>query len=548
MTRTVTTALVLGFVAAAGIAAWRLAGTGRDLAVPMAAAMPGKSYAGTVPAPEFPTGMDWINTNGDPLSLTKLKGKVVLLDFWTYGCANCLHVIPDLERLETKYARELVVIGVHSAKFPNEGKTSQIRKIVQRYELKHPVVNDQFMNVWNAYGVNAWPTLALIDPAGNAVGQVAGEGHHDLLDKVIGSLVEEFRARPKDQGGLDATPFAYRPDAQPNTPLRFPGKVLADAFFDKKGGRLFISDSNHDRIIVAGLDGAVRQVIGGARGFADGAGFARASSPGAAPGAKPVVPTARFHGPQGLALADADTLYVADTHNDAIRRIDLKSGMVTTVAGTGAHGYMRGDEHAARATTLNTPWDLVFHAGQLYIAMAGQHQLWRYDPKTERLHRFAGSGYEALEDGPRLDAGMNQPSGLATDGKRLFIADAEASAVRSVGFDADAALTTLVGTGLFDFGDMDGVGPLVRLQHVLGVAWRADPNGGTLFLADTYNGKLKALDPKRRSVTTLADGFDEPGGLSVAGDQVFVADTNHHAIKVYDLKSRKVSELTLTGL
>jgi thiol-disulfide isomerase/thioredoxin len=535
MTRTLTTALVLTFMAAAGVAAWHLAGTGRDLAVPMAA-MPGKSYAGTVPAPEFPTGMDWINSGGEALSLGRLKGKVVLLDFWTYGCANCMHVIPDLERLEKKYARELVVIGVHSAKFPNEGKTSQIRKIVQRYELAHPVVNDQFMKVWDSYGVRAWPTLALIDPAGNAVGQVAGEGHHDLLDKVIGSLVEEFRAKRE----LDETPFAYRPDAQPNTLLRFPGKVLADPH----GGRLFISDSNHDRIIVAGLDGAVRQVIGGVRGFADGAGFSRSSSPGA----KPVAPTARFHGPQGLALADADTLYVADTNNDAIRRVDLKSGVVTTVAGTGAHGYMRGDEYAARETTLNTPWDLVVHGGQLYIAMAGQHQLWRYDPRTQRLHRFAGSGYEALEDGPRLDAGMNQPSGLATDGKRLFVADAEASAVRSVGFDADATLTTLVGTGLFDFGDMDGVGPLVRLQHVLGVAWRADPSGGTLFLADTYNGKLKALDPRRRSVTTLADGFDEPGGLSIAGERVFVADTNHHAIKVYDLTTRKVSELALTGL
>lgn len=529
MTRTVTTALMLTFVAAAGVAAWHLTGTGRGLGI-AALANPGKSYAGSHAAPELPPGMDWINTGGEALSLARLRGKIVLLDFWTYGCANCMHVIPDLERLERKYARELVVIGVHSAKFPNEGRTAQIRKIVQRYELRHPVVNDQHMRVWNDYGVNAWPTLALIDPAGNAVGQVAGEGHHDLLDRIIGALVEEFRAR----GELDERPFAYRPDAQPGTALRFPGKVLSDP----AGGRLFISDSNNDRIIVAGLDGAVRRVIGGKRGFADGAGYAAGGAPAAA----------RFHGPQGLALADRDTLYVADTNNDAIRRVDLATGAVTTVAGTGQHGYMRGVEHAARATPLNTPWDLAFHRGQLYIAMAGQHQLWRYDPRTARIHRFAGSGYEQLEDGPRLDAGLNQPSGLATDGERLFVADAEASAVRVVDLAGEGELETLVGTGLFDFGDEDGVGRAVRLQHVLGVAFRPDAAGGQVFLADTYNGKLKSLDPRRRSVTTLADGFDEPGGLAVAGDKVYVADTNHHAIKVYDLRTRRVTELELRGL
>lgn len=542
MTRLATTALVLGFAAAAAVAAWHLAGTGRDLATPMAAAAQAKSYAGSVPAPEFPSGMDWINSGGRSLTLAGLKGKVVLLDFWTYGCANCMHVIPDLERLEKKYARELVVIGVHSAKFPNEGKTAQIRKIVQRYELKHPVVNDQYMRIWNAYGVNAWPTLALIDPAGNAVGQAAGEGHYDLLDKAIGALVEEFRGRPPEQGGLDLQPFAYRPDPQPNTVLRFPGKVLADA----AGGRLFISDSNRDRVIVAGLDGAVLRVIGGARGFADGAGYA---VDGAA--------TARFHGPQGLALAGPDTLYVADTNNDAIRRVDLGTGRVTTIAGTGQHGYMREDAYTApRQARLNTPWDLAWVGGpddgQLFVAMAGQHQLWRYDPRAGRLERFAGSGYEALEDGPRLAAGMNQPSGLASDGTRLFVADSEASAVRAVPLAGEGELTTIVGTGLFDFGDEDGVGDAVRLQHALGVAWHATPSGGTVFIADTYNGKLKALTPRTRGVTTLASGFDEPGGLSVlpapGGVKVYVADTNHHAIKVYDLATRKVSELVLKGL
>jgi thiol-disulfide isomerase/thioredoxin len=540
MTRTVTTAIVLGFAAAAALAAWHLGGVGNDLGL-AAAANPGKSYAGTRAAPEFPTGMDWINSGGETLTLARLKGKVVLLDFWTYGCANCMHVIPDLKRLEQKYPRELVVIGVHSAKFANEGRTSQIRKIVQRYELQHPVVNDQYMRIWNAFGVNAWPTIAVIDPAGNAVGQVAGEGHYDVLDTVVGALVEEFRARRQ----LDETPFAYRPDALPNTVLRFPGKLLADA----AGGRLFISDSNHDRIVVTDLAGKVQKVIGGARGFADGEGFA---ADGARAGAKP--PAARFHQPQGLALADADTLFVADNLNNAIRRVDLRTGAVTTVAGDGQHGYMRDDRYATpRTARLNSPWDLAWvgdgqvggKSGQLYIAMAGQHQLWSYDPRTAMLTRFAGSGYEALEDGPLLDAGMTQPSGLSSDGTRLFIADAEASAVRTADLGPGGRLTTLIGTGLFDFGDADGVGSAVKLQHALGVAWVADKTGGKVFVTDTYNSKLKVLDPQRRSVTTLADGFDEPGGLSVAGGKVYIADTNHHAIKVYDIASKQVSELAL---
>jgi len=515
MTRTVNALLAVGLIAAAGVTAWQLTGTGR----PLASALAARSFAGTRPAPELPSGMDWINTGGEALSLAKLKGKVVVLDFWTYGCANCMHVIPDLERLEHRYPKELVVIGVHSAKFANEGRTSQIRKVVQRYGVQHAVANDQFMKVWDSYGVNAWPTLVVIDPAGNAVGSVAGEGHHDLLDEVIGSLAAEFRAK----GELDERPFVTRPDPLPNTPLLFPGKLIV------AGERLYIADTGHHRIVVTDLSGRVQRVFGsGAKGLVDG------------PAA-----SARFFGPQGLALvpgpsSDDGALFVADERNNAIRRIDLASGAVTTVAGTGAHGYLRGDEHPAR-TPLNTPWDLLWHGDQLFVAMAGQHQLWRLDPKVGVLRRHAGTGREALIDGKLADGALNQPSGLTSDGTRIYFADAEASAVRTADFDPEGRMTTLVGAGLFDFGDLDGVGDAVRLQHALGVAWHA----GRVLIADTYNGKLKALDPRTRSVTTMAAGFDEPGGLAVGAGTVFIADTNHHAIKRYDLATRQVSELVL---
>jgi thiol-disulfide isomerase/thioredoxin len=523
MTRLANALLAIIFVAACAIAALFLTGVGRDLA---AATFMDKSFAGTRAAPEFVSGLDWINTGGKPITLASLRGKVVLLDFWTYGCANCMHVIADLERLEQKYADSLVVIGVHSAKFANEGRTSQIRKVVQRYELKHPVVNDKAMQIWDAYGARAWPTLALVDPAGNAVGQVAGEGHYDTLDRVIGSLVAEFEAK----GALKRSHFPITPDPLPKSTLLFPGKVLADA----AGKRLFIADTLHHRIVVTDLAGKQLLTIGaGQKGFVDGA-FA----------------SARFDAPQGMALADADTLYVADERNDSIRRVDLAKGLVSTVAGNGQHGYMRGGAYDARATTLNTPWDLLWRDGQLYIAMAGQHQLWRYDPKTQRLKLHAGSGYEQLEDGSLADAGLNQPSGLTTDGKQIYFADSEASAIRSADFATDGQMRTLIGVGLFDFGDVDGKGRAVRLQHPLGVSWlaAAEPpkgGGGQIYIADTYNGKLKKLDPATLAVTTLAAGLDEPGGLSAIAGKVYIADTNHHAIKVYDLATKQLSTLAI---
>lgn len=489
---------------------------------PLAVAAELPELAGKVPAPPFPPGLDWINTGGRALTLAELRGRVVLLDFWTYGCINCFHIIPDLEKLQRKYGRALVIIGVHSAKFATERKTAHIEAIVERYGIDHPVVNDRDMQIWNAYGAEGWPTLTVIDPAGKLVGQVAGEGHYALLDRVIGALVKEFAAR----GALDPAPLWFdglRRKA-PDSALLYPGKVLADAAHD----RLFIADSNHNRIVIATLAGAVREVIGsGRKGLRDG-GYRQAE----------------FAYPQGMALADADTLYVADTDNNAIRRVDLARHTVTTVAGDGRQGYMDAVHLYAPGARLNTPWDVLWHAGRLYIAMAGQHQIWIYDPTSRALALYAGTGEEGIRDGMLDEASFAQPSGLASDGAHLFVADPEASAVREVDFEPVARVRTLVGTGLFEFGDRDGVGDAARLQHDLGLAW----HHGHLYIADTYNGKIKVLDPKTRRVTTLAGGgqFEEPGGLSAAGGDLYVADTDHNRIVVVELATGRIAALTLT--
>lgn len=492
-----------------------------------------QSFAGQVSAPEFPTDLDWLNT-GRPLKLSELRGKVVLLDFWTYGCINCIHIIPDLKRLEAEFAEELVVIGVHSAKFENEGDTENIRRIILRYELEHPVINDKDFEVWSEYGAQAWPTLVLIDPDGKVLGYHSGEGIYAPFREVISGMVEEFDAL----GRIDRTPLDLKleQESQLDSPLLFPGKVLADT----ENGRLFIADSNHNRIVVTDLKGVVKDVIGDGNGRLKDGSYEEAS----------------FFRPQGMTLADKDTLYVADTENHTIRRVDLTDRQVVTVAGTGQQVYMQNPFGNALETPLNSPWDVLYHEGEVYIAMAGQHQLWVYDTAAEVVVLHAGSGREELSDGPLLQGGLNQPSGLGTDGEVLYFADSEASAIRTADFEPTGEMTTIVGTGLFDFGDVDGIGDDVRLQHPLGVVYQ----DGLLYVADTYNSKIKLINPETRESKSFLGGteagwqdgtealFDEPGGLSISGNKLYIADTNNHVIRVADIETKEVTTLVLIDL
>ncbi|MGH9962305.1 MAG: thioredoxin-like domain-containing protein, partial [Pyrinomonadaceae bacterium] len=374
-----------------------------------------------------------LNTD-KPLSLAALKGKVVLLDFWTYGCINCIHTIPDLKKLEEKYANQLVVIGVHSAKFENEKETENIRRIILRYEIEHPVYNDAEFKVWQSYGVRAWPTQILIDPAGYVIGSISGEGNYDPIDRAIGKAVDDFRRR----GELNEEPLKLTLERAKvgNLPLAFPGKVLADA----KGDRLFIADSNHNRIVITKLDGTLVETIGtGERGFADGA-FDKAG----------------FYRPQGMAL-DGDKLYIADTENHLIRLVDLKARTVKIIAGTGKQSHDYFKQGPSREVGLNSHWDLKLVGNTLYIAMAGPHQIWKLDLAKEVVSTFAGSGREARLDGPLLDAGFAQPSGLATDGQSLFVADSESNIIRAIDL-ISGQVKTVVGGDLFEFGDVDGRG------------------------------------------------------------------------------------------
>ena len=506
---------------------------------PAADAAPAENpFPGRAPAPSLDGGVEWFNTSA-PIDLRELRGKIVLLDFWTYCCINCMHVLPDLKFLERKYEKELVVIGVHAAKFDNEKDSENIRNAILRYEIEHPVVNDANGIIAQKFGFRAWPQLVLIDPEGQYVGYQTGEGIREPFDHVIGRMAAFHRGK----GTLDETPVRF--DLERNraaaTPLRYPGKVLADA----AAGRLFISDSNHNRIVISTLDGRLLDVIGsGAIGAEDGD-----------------YATASFDHPQGMALV-GEALYVADTENHLLRAIDLQSRTVHTLAGTGKQAQNRSLGGPLLRTALNSPWDLLHHDGVLYIAMAGPHQLWKHELGSDTVELWAGTGREDIIDGPRDACALAQPSGFATDGTDLFFVDSEGSAVRRVPLSGDGDVTTIVGAhdldrgrSLFEFGDIDGDAAKARLQHPIGLAW----HDGLLYVTDTYNHKIKRIDPAgRTSETWLGNGESgtslspvqlfEPAGVTSAGNVLYVADTNNHRILTVDIESRSANELVIDGL
>jgi thiol-disulfide isomerase/thioredoxin len=505
---------------------------------PAAGDVPENPFPNRPAAPSFEGGVEWFNTSSE-IDLEELRGKIVILDFWTYCCINCMHVLPHLKYLEQKYEKELVVIGVHTPKFDNEEESENIREAILRYEIEHPVVNDANRVISTRYGFRAWPQLVLIDPEGKYIGFQTGENVRELFDEIIGRIADYHRAK----GTLDETPVRFdleRDKVQPG-PLKYPGKLLAD----EEGGRLFISDSNHNRIVISSLDGRLIDVVGTGATGADDGGYDEAT----------------FDHPQGIELI-RNTLYVADTENHLIRTIDLKNRTVGRLSGTGQQSERRLPGGPLRGTALNSPWDLQALNGTLYIAMAGPHQLWRHELGSDSIEVFAGTGREDILDGPLFACALAQPSGIVTDGRVLYFVDSEGSAVRRATVGEDGEVTTLVGAhdldrgrSLFEFGDIDGAGDGARLQHPIGIAY----HDGLLYVADTYNHKVKRIDPETgTSQSWLGTGeagheldpvqLSEPAGLAVAAGRLFIADTNNHRILAADLETKDVVEFTIEGL
>jgi thiol-disulfide isomerase/thioredoxin len=467
-----------------------------------------------VRAPEL-TGRAWLNTGGRDLTLRGLRGKIVLLDLWTFCCINCLHVLDELRPLDKKYGDVLVTIGVHSPKFAYEADPAALAAAVERYSVDHAVLDDPELTTWRHYAVRAWPTLVVVDPEGYVVAQLSGEGHAHSLDAVMAELVAEHDAR----GTLHRGDGPYVAPAPPDTQLRFPGKVLP-----LPGGTFLVSDTGHHSLVEIEADGetVLRRIGSGERGLVDGDST-----------------SARFSEPQGLCLLPDEVrqsvgydVVVADTVNHALRGVRLEDGRVTTVAGTGGQ-WMPGDPEPSEsdpAVPLSSPWDVVWTPArhEVVVAMAGIHQLWGFDPVTPAISIWAGTRNEGLLDGPVRDAWFAQPSGVAIGAHDLlWLVDSETSSLRCV---SHGVVETVVGQGLFDFGHVDGPGAKALLQHPLGVAVLPD---GSVAVADTYNSAVRRYDPATAEMSTLATELAEPSDVVIVdGDLVVVESAAHRLTRL----------------
>jgi DNA-binding beta-propeller fold protein YncE len=452
--------------------------------------------------PEIPDGLQWFNV-ASPVSLLKQVGRVVLLDFGNYCSIHCQHVLSDLEYLANKYRDRLVIIGIHSPKFPGEKGGAHVQKAINRHHINFPVVHDPGLTISRAWGIRKWPTQVLVDPAGYILGALSGEGRLSELKQVIDYQVNRIG------GGFVAgeSSFSILQSPEPASVLSFPGRIVAS------DSKVYIADSGNHRILVAAKNGSVlRQYGGAAAGLIDGD-----------------ATSAAFNNPQGMVL-EGEYLYVADEGNHAIRRIHTRKNDVVTVAGTGRQGssaIIDGTDPAS--VDLNSPCDLAFKRGMLYIAMAGSHQIWRFSLLKNTLEVFSGSGEENLVNGPPGEAAFAQPSGLTILGDKLYTADAGSSAIRCVDL-ATGFVSTLVGAGLFEYGDVDGEGAIARLQYPLDI--QADGGRNLLWVSDTYNNKIRKISTNNQHVSSvpLDRTLDEPGGLAFHNDTLYIANTNLHEI------------------
>lgn len=392
-----------------------------------------------------------------------------------------------MRELEQRFPRELAIIGVSSGKFIAERETPRIREAALRLGNLHPIINDRQFRIWKSYAVRAWPTIVAIDPLGYVVGSHAGEFTSEMLEPFVERLIGAF----DPDGLIDRTPRHFEPDSPAITPgvLRYPGKVTIH------GDRIAVADSGHDRVLVGQLRGGSMQVTRTIDGLAS---------------------------PQGVAFA-GERLYIADRANHRVCAVDLATGHMETVSGH-----------------ISSPWDVTVVGQAVYVAGAGRHQIWRIEGNSAEL--YAGAPGEDIVDGPAQAALLAQPMGIVGGGDRVDFVDAESSAVRFATLGAEPRVRTIVGTGLFDFGDKDGVGDEVRLEHPQGIARHPD---GRLLVADSYNDAIKWVDPATRRVETWVRGFAEPGGLVYHEGKVYVADTNAHRIAIVDEATGSVETLSV---
>ncbi|NWF66502.1 MAG: redoxin domain-containing protein [Campylobacterales bacterium] len=433
-----------------------------------------------VRTPDF-TKAKWLNH--EKLSLDDFKGKIVLLDFWTFCCINCIQVLPDLEKLEKEFEKELVVVGIHCAKFTAEKKDENIIDAINRYNINHIVLNDKEFDIWSEFGIRAWPSLILIDQHGYVVSGYSGEGNYKYIRDDILKLIS--------LGDINKDKI-FTPTLNKNSSiLRYPGKISTSKDF------LAISNSSKNELLITTKEGEV------------------------------VVKITDLNDPQGGRF-----------YNDSFYLCNTKSGEVLRF-------FDDFSKHEVVVSNLHSPWDLEIKDDILYIAVAGTHQIYKYNLFTKSVEVFAGNRHEGLKNGYRLDSHLAQPSGLSFLGDILYFIDSETSSLRHI---EDDFVKTDIGLDLFDFGDIDGDKKVARLQHPIGVTtgkMDGTCGGFRIFVADSYNNKIKVFDLSNGEIKTIIQNLNHPAGIAKYECMLYIANTNAHEIVLFDLKNLKQSLLDI---
>ena len=464
-------------------------------------------------APELSPSLQWLNA--DRQSVAAQQGHVLALVFWNAASAYCHNLLDELMRLQARYPVALSVLGIHQPKFDSELDGRLVLKTANRLGLTFPVANDRSWSTWQHYGIQSWPSVALVDTRGRLRELFTGDDQAPRLETAIQGLIDEVGVAL-----VQADP-PRRLGTEPRLPLAFPSGLAVGE------NHLYVADTGHHRILECTHSGRVLREFGTGHGdLVDGA-----------------PEDAAFRLPRGLCLV-RESLYVADTGNHALRRIRLLDGVVETLAGTGRPGTPREGSGKASELPMNQPWDVVGNLDRIYIAMAGANQVWEFELGQARLKLTAGSGELGIADGPARSAMFAHPAALVQVQQMLYVADAATSAVRAVQ-TGQGQVQTLVGQGLYEFGDEDGQRREARLQYPLAIA--LDPASPVLWIADSYNGSLRRLRLGGGDVSThaLPQPLEQPAALATAPGSLWIANSGAHEVLRYDLGTGKLGRLPI---
>ncbi len=457
-------------------------------------------------ATQLPDHSPWLDTV--PAALADLRGRPVVLAFVNAASAWCAQRLAELAHWQRRHPGRAQVLVVQVPRFDFERGPAAALKLLRRQGVSAPMLLDADWSAWRRFGVRAWPTVVLLDARGIEQARVAGLDPPGRLERALGDLIADAGYPPQGEASGELHP-------EPGLALRFPtGLAVSEE-------RLYIADSGHHRILECTHGGRiVRQFGHGRADLLDG------------PASE-----AAFQRPQGLAL-DRHSLYVADTGNHALRRINLLTGQVDSLCGNGRPGVLQaGPVEQPRLAPLDHPIGLALAQNQLHISMAGDNRLWRYDLGERSLRWVAGSGALAQADGPVDQAAFAQPTAVAAAGHVLYVLDALGSSLRSVHLHG-GMVQTVIGQGPWAMGE----GGLQFPQ-----ALALDPATSTLWIADAGNGVLRStrIGSGELQAHALPRRLCGAAGVAAGAGAVWVADTDAHAVLRLDADSGVLSEIPI---